>query len=375
MSKKFKLACCYKEDHGQPLYGVSFNNLVYGNEEGDNRDTYLFSVTGTNRVSVYKYTGGTSLELVQAYVDDSPDEVFYTSAWSYDEVHDFSILAVAGDFGLIRLVRVDTFKNYKTLIGHGNAVNELKFSMKDKSLLCSASKDYSVRLWNIDTGVCIAVLCGDKGHRDEVLSVDFSLDFAKILSCGMDQAIKVWNLEDDRIQQNIELSRTFDVGKENQSFPTVMISSPLHSTSSVHENYVDCVRWYGDLVLSKSTESKLMCWMFGGHPRLDIPEQRRKYLGDPVTILSELPLPLCEIWYVRFAIDPAQRYLACGNQNGKISVWDLDKIVKTQEPMQTLGHPRSVTTIRQTCFSWDSQCLVGVCDDGSVCVFVNSSKK
>lgn len=35
---------------------------------------------------------------------------------------------------------------------------------------------------------------------------------------------------------------------------------PLFSTSRVHSNYIDCIRWWGDLLLSKSTEGKVTLW-------------------------------------------------------------------------------------------------------------------
>ena len=67
------------------------------------------------------------------------------------------------------------------------------------------------------TDVCICVLGGVDGHRDEVLSGDFNLDGSQIVSCGMDHSLKIWCLNKPRIQEAIEKSRDYDSEKKKKS--------------------------------------------------------------------------------------------------------------------------------------------------------------
>ena len=69
-------------------------------------------------------------------------------------------------------------------------------------------------MWNLQTNVCIALLGGVEGHRDEVLSADFSLSGDKILSCGMDHALKLWEVNTPKLQKAIKESFEYQRSSE-----------------------------------------------------------------------------------------------------------------------------------------------------------------
>jgi polycomb protein EED len=80
------------------------------------------------------------------------------------------LLCVGGLKGAIRVFCPFPYKPKCALIGHGCSINDLKVHPKKGSVLLSASKDHTFRLWNVNTSVCIAIFGGVEGHRDEVLS-------------------------------------------------------------------------------------------------------------------------------------------------------------------------------------------------------------
>ena len=223
-----------------------------------------------------------------------------------------------------------------------------------------------LRLWNINTNVCIAILGGAEGHRDEVLTADFNFSGTMIISAGIDHSLKMWNLTKENISTAIQNSNTIS-NSTIKSFKTELINFPDFATRDVHYSYIDCVRWYNNCVLSKSIENKIILWK-PGHLEDEINSITRS--NKNFIIIHKFQIKNADVWFVRFCLDFTQKFLALGNQTGKIYVWDMNVNGGNHDFSKTvLTHPTSKCTIRALSLSRYGRVLVAVNDDGQIFVW------
>ncbi|KUJ06467.1 nuclear migration protein-like protein nudF [Mollisia scopiformis] len=91
----------------------------------------------------------------------------------------------------------DEYKNIRTLPGHDHSVSAVRFipsgaagSPSSGNLLVSASRDKSLRIWDVSTGYCVKTI---RGHADWVRDVSPSFDGRFLLSAGVDQTARIWD--------------------------------------------------------------------------------------------------------------------------------------------------------------------------------------
>jgi len=91
----------------------------------------------------------------------------------------------------------DGYKNTRTLPGHDHSVSAVRFvpsgaagSPQSGHLLASASRDRTLRLWDVTTGYCVKTV---RGHGDWIRDVAPSADGRWLLSGGNDQTARLWD--------------------------------------------------------------------------------------------------------------------------------------------------------------------------------------
>lgn len=83
----------------------------------------------------------------------------------------------------------------------------------------------------------------------DVVSIDFNNDCSKLVSSGTDHRLIIWNLQSPEVATAIEASRWHN-DKAN-SFKTVYYPFSEFETRDIHNTHIDCVKWFGELIISK----------------------------------------------------------------------------------------------------------------------------
>lgn len=161
------------------------------------------------------------------------------------------------------------------LSSYRSRINAYAFSADGKRAV-SGSDDRTVRLWDLETGLCKAVL---NGHKDEVWSVAYRHDHKFVLSGSKDKTVRLWDLMTGHCLRIFE----------------------------GHRRYIESVRWSsnGQLAASGSGDRSIRLW--------DVET------GQCVRVLEGHK---SNVWSVAWCQD--QCLLLSGSHDNTIRLWDAD---------------------------------------------------
>ncbi|KAI5197452.1 WD40 repeat-like protein [Aureobasidium subglaciale] len=287
------------------------------------------------------------LEVLTVLEDPDEDSSLNSVAWSRDNKTGEPLVCVAGSgSNNIKILNVVTGSLVRVLYGHGGtdiseAVNDLVTSPVSPNIIASCSSDYTIRIWNLDRKYrkqpCAAILSGE-GHRQTILSIDFHDNGRWLLSGGQDTMVCLWCVP--------------EIPDENAGTdrPTAVVF-PHFASINMHSDYVDCVRFWGDLVISRASTGNnihvkrgdIMLWKIEGFSSADMnpPEApmpgygrpTRSAFGGTFQRLLTFDMMSVEPFYMRFGLLKKHGHrpmLVMGNIKARFSFWDLQRFEERQ---------------------------------------------
>ncbi|KAF5101257.1 hypothetical protein D0Z00_000927 [Geotrichum galactomycetum] len=85
----------------------------------------------------------------------------------------------------------------KKLIGHTRKVGHILFHPVASDILASASNDYTIKIWNIETGENLYTL----PHKDLITSFSFNHDGSLLATVSRDKTIRIWDIRAEKVIQ------------------------------------------------------------------------------------------------------------------------------------------------------------------------------
>lgn len=206
----------------------------------------------------------------------------------------------------------------RALRGHNHFVSDVVIS-SDGQFALSGSWDATLRLWDINSGVCTRRFVG---HTKDVLSVAFSADNRQIVSGSRDKTVKLWNTLGECKYTIVEDGHSEWVSCVQFSPSTtapVIVSAgwdklvkvwqlsncKLRTNLAGHTGYLNTVTVSpdGSLCASGGKDGTAMLW--------DLTEGKRLYSLDAGDIIHSL-------------VFSPNRYWLCAATTQGIKIWDLE---------------------------------------------------
>lgn len=273
----------------------------------------VLAVCGGNIMKVYNIQ--TNYELINTY-ELSEKKPLNTLALTEIEEQGEILCALGGESPVIRVINILEGKEKvnNQLIGHRSEIFDLKFNPKITQILLSSSKDCTVRLWNTLNGDQLIIFGGPDAHLAEVLCIDWHISGDLFVSGSVDNSIKIYNIT-ERMNELIVKSL-----ENKKTIKTLIKNFPYYSCSDIHENYIDCVRFNGNFIISKSVDGIIKEWL----PMFKTEGQYYYLINTYIYEVKE------KIYNVKFCFNQEENLMFIGNETGKGYLFQINESEKQE---------------------------------------------
>lgn len=371
-----------------------FYDVKFFPYENDASSKTVFAIAAQKKIYIGALSddGDAMVTMLHELIDeqetnDRESSGLNSCAWCYTDPEQ-PLLAVAGQSGQLKIIDTIAGDVLTTLVGHGHGtINDIATHPLYPWIVATASMDKSVRIWDLrrhtlsDQSHTI-IICGQAtGHSEGVLTASWHSSGRYLITGGHDQRVCVWTMPDLRDGSSF-WQEIAPENRKRSSHEVKIIHFPHFTSSAVHSDFVDCARFFGDLVMSKAAnEEKIVLWKITGFdhkkhpPSSTTAPKTEEYLDTrngfmrivtrnkngvetvqvapefedepPYERLLEFETPNSATFYLRFALLlPSPTYpdihptLAFGNEATELRFWDLERMA--------LGYARGIDENKST---------------------------
>ncbi|KAK9760287.1 hypothetical protein K7432_015862 [Basidiobolus ranarum] len=230
---------------------------------------------------------------------------------------------MAGQDTHIHIVSVACSKEVRKLQGHAGPITDLQVSPKDDRHILSASRDGTVRLWDVDSEICLHI------YNIKASVVCFDPTGTTFLTGGYTGDIREW------------------------SIPDLTLIQPQYSSHSILKMYgnklqagrIDCMRYIENNVLSKTINGKVELW----NP-------------NTLEVIQSFHIRNGANNRCRFDISMDNKFFCVGNSIGAAYIYNIE----SGKMVTKLYHRRSTKAIRCCAFSRDCRNVICAGEDSFI---------